>query len=500
MRSAACLPFHAVQLLTLRGASLLVPFDRRAEWYEEWTSELWHVRHGCSSASAFSWTTERELAAFCIGSFQDAACLLRQDWQSALRSAHVHGSAMQCVLYLSALLALFAMVAHLLPGIGSEQDATRNQLPSGVMVIQEDGYGGVPSIAFPDYRAWNAHRQRYFATLAFYRPETVSPSSAPSSRRITQIAFASENLFQLLKGDAVKGAPEALDSNIPQAVLSRAYWRRGFHSNPDVIGQILMAGDRPVRVAAIAPGAAQRLPGAPDLWVLDSDKQLARSSHAARGYVLGQLTAEGEDQVINGGSAITAYDRAGNEIELEGLTFGPQTNGIGAVYFFALFLAILALPAITTVFSTESDFASHPIRLAARVRRSAFLGSKVLLIAAIAYFAGLDIGYWGFPDYSPTAELLQFLATFCTGLFGLRWALKDQSRRCPVCLRRVTHPAQVGIASCNFLGWNGTEMVCMGGHALLHVPGLPTSWFSRERWLYLDTSWDFLFADTLGPD
>jgi hypothetical protein len=29
---------------------------------------------------------------------------------------------------------------------------------------------------------------------------------------------------------------------------------------------------------------------------------------------------------------------------------------------------------------------------------------------------------------------------------------------------------------------------------LLHIPGLPTSWFSTQRWLYLDTSWDFLFA------
>jgi hypothetical protein len=87
---------------------------------------------------------------------------------------------------------------------------------------------------------------------------------------------------------------------------------------------------------------------------------------------------------------------------------------------------------------------------------------------------------------------------FLICLFGLRWAIMDQSRRCPVCLRRVTHPARVGIASWNFLGWNGTEMICTGGHALLHVPSLPTSWFSRQRWMYLDTSWDFLFADPAG--
>jgi hypothetical protein len=500
MRSVAHLPFHAVQVLILRGASLLVPFHHRAEWYEEWTCELWHVRHCCNSEPAFSWTTERELIAFCLGSYRDAACLLRQDWRTALPASQIHGSGMQCILCLSTLLALCAIVAHLLPGIDSEREAFRDQPRPGVMVIQQDGYGGAPSIAFSEYRVWNAHRQRYFATLAYYRPEDLPASPGSSSKRITHIAFASENLFQLLTGDAFGSAPRGVDTGMPQAVLSRAYWRRAFHSNPGVIGQTLWAEDRAVRVAAIAPGAAERLPGAPDLWVLDTDTQLAHLSQGGRGYVLGQLTAEGEDQVINGGSSITAYDLAGNEIVLEGLTFGPQTSGIGAVYLFALFLAILALPAITTVFSTESNFASLPIRFSARVRRSAFFASKILLIVAIAYFAGLDLGYWGFPDYSPTAELLQFAATFGISLFGLRWALKDQSRRCPVCLRRVTHPAQVGIASCNFLGWNGTEMVCMGGHALLHVPGLPTSWFSRERWLFLDTSWDFLFAETMGPN
>ena len=72
----------------------------------------------------------------------------------------------------------------------------------------------------------------------------------------------------------------------------------------------------------------------------------------------------------------------------------------------------------------------------------------------------------------------------------------DQRQRCPVCLNRVAHPAQVGLASRTFLAWNGTELMCTGGHTLLHVPGLPTSWFGTQRWLYLDASWEFLFAGT----
>jgi hypothetical protein len=37
----------------------------------------------------------------------------------------------------------------------------------------------------------------------------------------------------------------------------------------------------------------------------------------------------------------------------------------------------------------------------------------------------------------------------------------------------------------------------MGGHSLLHVPSLPTSWFSNQRWLLLDPSGEFLFAGSV---
>ena len=89
-----------------------------------------------------------------------------------------------------------------------------------------------------------------------------------------------------------------------------------------------------------------------------------------------------------------------------------------------------------------------------------------------------------------------FLAlAFFALLFAFRWALRDQRQRCPVCLRLLSNPAHVGEASRNFLAWNGTELICAEGHGLLHIPELPTSWFSTQRWLYLDPSWSALFAD-----
>ena len=43
------------------------------------------------------------------------------------------------------------------------------------------------------------------------------------------------------------------------------------------------------------------------------------------------------------------------------------------------------------------------------------------------------------------------------------------------------------------LAWYGTELICVKGHGLLHVPEIPTSSYSRQRWLRLDPSWRELF-------
>ena len=52
-----------LHLAILRSASLLVPGPHRAEWFAEWTAELWHVNRGAT--------------AFCLGAFRDAFWLRR---------------------------------------------------------------------------------------------------------------------------------------------------------------------------------------------------------------------------------------------------------------------------------------------------------------------------------------------------------------------------------------------------------------------------------------
>jgi len=218
----------------------------------------------------------------------------------------------------------------------------------------------------------------------------------------------------------------------------------------------------------------------------------------AAGYVVAHLTAMGKAEMWASRVRITA-NMPETEDDLLGVSLderGPTPHGL---YLFALILALLALPAITSVSLGESSLNPHKTSWSKKLHRWSFLGAKTALLLPIVYFVSLDLAYAFTGIDRERAAYVQLASTFAMTLFGLRWVLKDQRQRCPVCVRRVAHPAHVGQASRTFLDWNGTEMMCMGGHTLLHVPSLPTSWFSSQRWLYLDTSWNFLFAEPTRP-
>lgn len=82
----------------LRGASLLAPGDRRAEWIEEWRSELWYVPPG-------------EATRFCWGAFRDAFWLRRNMPTSAKQSRPFLESPFRCLALLAPLAAVSIVLA-----------------------------------------------------------------------------------------------------------------------------------------------------------------------------------------------------------------------------------------------------------------------------------------------------------------------------------------------------------------------------------------------------
>ena len=172
-----------------------------------------------------------------------------------------------------------------------------------------------------------------------------------------------------------------------------------------------------------------------------------------------------------------------------------RTQGPRDIFLFAVFLACLALPATTSLPLGEYRLSSRKVSWSMKLRRWSFLGSKIALLLPIVYFVSLDLAYLRATLDTFASDYIQLVSSFSICLFGLRWALRDQRQRCPVCLGKLSHPARVGQPSRTFLAWNGTELICVGGHGLLHVPEMPTSWFSTQRWLYLDPSWEVLFPE-----
>jgi len=456
--------FH---LSLLRGASLLVPRQRRSEWSQEWNAELWYVLRECSSATRAFRKPAREATAFCLGAYADAFCLRRQLWQKQSPYAPMRGSASLCLLLLSALLAVSWCVALRSPGVRAEHDLSRYRVYSELMLRQDAGHESkVSPTLSPEeqFWAWTGSRQRFFDDVAFYRIGQETISAISHAQGGWAVVHASSNLFALLNLSVRFAPPHGkVDRGLPKLILSNRVWRTDFGGNPHITGDVVRVGFREARIAGVAPIGSWRLPGKVDAWLLEPESEMRAGE---TGSVVAHLKPWGDFEM------------------------GPRW----AISLLAVLLAFLSLPAITSVSMGEYGLDSRTSSLTKRLYRWGFLSAKIALLLPIVYFASLDIAYSCMSSFSPQSGYIQFASSFSICLFGLRWALRDQQQRCPICLRRVAHPARVGQLSRTFLAWNGTELICINGHTLLHVPEMPTSWFDKQRWLYLDPSWQFLFA------
>jgi hypothetical protein len=490
--------FHILHLGMVRAASLLAPSSQRAEWLREWRSELWHVRNARAPRRNVSWRAERELTHFCLGAFRDALCLRRHAPVRERRTEDTPASPVQCILGLALVLTASYTLSLLLPGVRAANEAARGQIDPGLILIEHPA--SIPhstaTVSASEFASWRARRQRYFDRFAFYSVARESVTTADGNSQWT-VAHATANLFSLLGVPlrfSVAGA--GADDSPAGAILSCEAFEREFDADPRIAGSVVRVGRRLARIAGVAPCGAWPLPGKADLWFLEPESAV---SPGAMGYVVAHLTALGRAEIFGPSVSITAYGAHDSAIDLLGVALEDHSRAPFDIYRFALLLALLCLPAVTSVSMGEYSFNSHKPSRSRRLCRWSFLCAKIALLLLIVYYVPLDLAWWHISASSFASDYTQLIASFLLCLFGMRWVLLDQRKRCPVCLRCVTHPAQVGLASRMFLSWNGTELICMGGHTLLHVPGLPTSWFSAQRWLYLDASWDFLFAGSSQP-
>ena len=436
---------RAVHVGLLRGASFLAPDELRAEWMQDWQSELWYVQRECRSMGSRRLGGEVKVAAFCLGAYQDALYLRRKEWRERPLLNQMRGSASACLFSLAAILAGSYGAGFLLPGVRAERHLSGYRLYSVPLARS-----AMLDEKMPGYKAG------YVDGVAIYRISRERIWAAQNARNEWMVAHATPNLFTLLDLP-VRFLPPArgLPRDLPNLILSDEVWRRDFGGDREIAGRVVRVGLRTARIAGVA--GSWRLPGKVDAWLLESDFD---SGADGAGHAIAHLTPSGDFKT------------------------GPRW----AISLFAILLALLSLPALTSIRKGEYAAGYQAPSRKSRLSRWAFLLAKIAMLIPIVYFTSIDIAYSCVSLFSPVSGYLHFACSFAICLSGIDWIFRDQRQRCPICLRRVTHPAKVGQPSMIF------ELICASGHTLLYLPDLPSALFSAQRWLYLDASWRFMLA------
>ena len=489
-----------VSRFIIRCAALLAPARERAEWLAEWQAELWHVCHSYHARSCFHGNAE--VTDFCLGAFQDAFWLRWNNPRSIPRRVFRTGSPSRCAFSLAVWTAASLLICFCLPGARRAIRPSPYRHADDLVMISSGGYSGAqsPTIRLRDYQSWRTSAQHLFTGVAFYQPIQKRVHITRHQFAELSIGRASDNLFQLLNlpvplpvlSDATDQSNREYTARL---ILSQAAWRSLWGGDPGVVGRVVrVAGQRALIVGVVSKSSWQ-LPGHMDAWMLEDEQHLDALPSSSRGFVLAHTRTSGSLARLDGWRYMTVRREDGANDRFDCISLAQRAQLPSSIFLFTLILAFLSLPATTPLPLGEYPRHSGRLPRATRARRWIFLSIKFALVVPLVHFTSLDVAYGVQAVSFTTAQCIQLAISFFGFLFALRWILQDQRKRCPVCLRLLSNPARVGQASQNFLAWNGTELICAGGHGLLHIPELPTSWFSTQRWLYLDPSWSGLFSD-----
>jgi hypothetical protein len=370
----------------------------------------------------------------------------------------------------------------------------------GLVMIASGGYAGtqVPTIPLQDYRSWKASTRHLFSGIAFYQPIRKRVHIAMHRGTELSIGRASDNIFQLLNVSASPRGGQGSGHYAARLFLSQAAWRERFGSDAGVIGNYTDVGGQRVLIAGVVAQDSSQLPGQVDAWLLEDPRQLDMLPRNAKGFVVAHMRTS-EQRHMDGWGSMNVPSEDGGSERFDCISLAQRSRLPFSIFLFTLIVAVITLPATTALPLGEYPRLSGRLPWAVSGRRWLFLLSKVSLVVPLVCLISVDFAY-GIPSLSSTStQYVQLGLSYFGFLFAFRWILEDQRKRCPVCLRVLSNPARVGEASRNFLAWNGTELICAGGHGLLHIPELPTSWFSTQRWLSLDASWGSLFSDGCVP-
>jgi hypothetical protein len=128
----------------------------------------------------------------------------------------------------------------------------------------------------------------------------------------------------------------------------------------------------------------------------------------------------------------------------------------------------------------------------AALRYWAFFFAKSALLSAAVAAVCAEMSAWNTLGLHSNKFVVSLLADWLVVLgvlLAFQWAILDQARRCPVCLRLLSSPFTSGSWSSALIEPASTELLCDQGHGTLSVSDSYTTLGEIRRWVTLEDSW-----------
>jgi len=491
---------------TCRGiiwlATCLAPAEKRTYWRDRWTKHVWHWCLFLGESGSLNRTNKLELAKFCWSCFP-AAFWMRFDRESFLeRSSRLRRSPSFCLSAIALAVILVVLMSGIIPVVRSFISSPIPD-PDRVQVISLKG------------RFRRARSETLFDLAAAWKgsklvdeiaPYSWGPGTLQMPRRSVPVLVArvGPEFFQVLNLNAALGRtfrPQD-DTNCSSCVvLSDEIWRLQFQRNASVIGRQVVLDGSPRTVIGILPRNFHLLPSDISAWTLLGSatppfsnfvERIGAVARTTPGATVSRIEADLADQTENAGYVLPASL----------LTVTPGRAEVRRYLRSYLLFVLLAVGcAMLIVYARAGGGVGRaPILARDRLRWwSFFVAKSVLLLALTGLLAWTTVRWLSVYIYGSIHPMTNGVALWlflALSVAPLSWAIRDQQRRCRVCLQRLGTPIQIGALGHVLLDWSGTEMVCADGHGVLYLPDSQANWLERARWDNLDDSWADLFKDS----
>ena len=483
-------------------ASWLAPARERQLWRESWTRRAWHWCMFLAESGSLNRKNKLELAKFCWSAFP-AAFWLRYDreeffarWERVRRLPSFALGTIGCAALL--LLATSGIVPALHSWLSSPIPD-----PQRVQIISIDGkFRRVRTETLLGLAAaWKGSK-----LLTAVAPYSWAAGKLQTQQRTVPVLTArvGPEFFQVLQLNAAIGRTfRSGDENgcVDCAVLSDEIWKYQFHADPSIVGHKVVLDGYPRTIIGVLPRNFHLLPANISAWMLLDWAQPPYSNFVERigavarttpGATTRRVEAELADRSENAGYVFPA--------SLVRVTSGPAELRYYISSYLLLLLLSVASAVLIVYARSGGGVARAPIALRHRLRWWTFLVAKtVLLLVTTGLLAWSFVQYLSVSIYGsihPMTNAVGLWLFLVLALAPLSWGIRDQQRRCRVCLRRLGTPIAIGAPGHVLLDWSGTELVCSEGHGVLYLPDSQANWLERARWDNLDASWADLFKDS----